>query len=321
MALRTSRIASFPALSPLRGLAAALLIGLAAPPASAADAEAEAPSTPTLWRVLHPDGRSAFYLLGSIHVGRPGMLTFPKTIDDAYARADELVLEVSLEDLEGADSVSAMGRLATIAPPETLRDRISPETLQALHRYLDRRGDALESYLQFEPWAVAVQVVAREAARAGLDPRHGVDRHFAYRAAGRKPIVGLETAVSQIEILARLPRATQEAFLYDTLVQIRDVGRGTEALVEAWARGDDAALERIVYRGMVEAPELSAYYEQMFFGRNENMTQRLASLSRDGRLRFAVVGAAHLVGERGIPALLLDYGFRVERVALQGDTP
>jgi uncharacterized protein YbaP (TraB family) len=51
------------------------------------------------------------------------------------------------------------------------------------------------------------------------------------------------------------------------------------------------------------------------------MTQRLASLSRDGRLRFAVVGVAHLVGERGIPALLLDYGFRVERVAPQGDTP
>jgi uncharacterized protein YbaP (TraB family) len=59
----------------------------------------------------------------------------------------------------------------------------------------------------------------------------------------------------------------------------------------------------------------------MFFGRNENMTQRLASLSRDGRLRFAVVGVAHLVGERGSPLLLLDYGFRVERVAPEGDTP
>jgi uncharacterized protein YbaP (TraB family) len=249
------------------------------------------------------------------------MLTFPKTIDDAYARADELVLEVSLEDLEGTDSRGAMGRLATIPPPETLRDRVASETMQALHQYLDRHGDPLDSYLRLEPWAAAVQVVSGEAARAGLDPRHGVDRHFAYRAAGRKPIVGLETAVSQIEILARLPRETQEAFLHDTLVQARDVRRGTEALVEAWARGDDEALERIVYLGMAESPELAPYYEQLYFGRNENMTQRLASLSRDGRLRFAVVGVAHLVGERGIPALLLDYGFRVERVAPQGDTP
>ncbi len=317
MALRTPRLSPYRA--HLRCLAAALLLGLAAPPVLARDVSPEAPSTPTLWRVRHPDGRSAFYLLGSVHLGRPGMLAFPKVVDEAYARADELVLEVSLEDLEGTASAQAMGRLATIPPPETLRDRVSPETMRALARYLERRGDTLAPYLQFEPWAMAVQVVSREAARAGLDPRHGVDRHFAYRAAGRKPIKGLETAVSQIEILARLPRDTQEAFLYDTLVQTRDVRRGTEALVEAWARGDDAALERIVYRGMGEAPELASYFEQLYFGRNESMTQRLASLSRDGRLRFVVVGAAHLVGERGIPALLLDYGFRVERIATQGD--
>jgi uncharacterized protein YbaP (TraB family) len=246
------------------------------------------------------------------------MLAFPPAIDEAYARSDELVLEVSLEELESAGTARAAGRYGLIDPPETLRDRVSAETLNAFARYLDQRGDSLSPYLQFEPWALSLQIVAREAARAGLDPRHGVDRHFAHRAEGRKPIVGLETAVSQLEILSRLPRETQESLLLDTLLHTRDVRHGTEALIDAWARGDDAALEGIFYRPMHETPELSVYFEQLIFGRNENMTQRLASLARDGRLRFVVVGAGHMVGERGIPSLLRDYGFRVERVSESG---
>jgi uncharacterized protein YbaP (TraB family) len=92
------------------------------------------------------------------------------------------------------------------------------------------------------------------------------------------------------------------------------VRSGTEALVDAWARGDDAAVERVFYRPMHDAPELAIYFEQLIFGRNERMTQRLASLARDGKLRFVVVGAGHMVGERGIPALLRDYGFSLSEV-------
>src|SRR5258705_10495477 len=65
---------------------------------------------------------------------------------------------------------------------------------------------------------------------------------------------------------------------------------------------------------MHEATQLSSYSERMLFGRNESMAQRLASLARDGKLRFVVVGVGHMVGARGIPALVRDYGFRVDRV-------
>ena len=95
---------------------------------------------------------------------------------------------------------------------------------------------------------------------------------------------------------------------------MRDSRYGSEGVARAWARGDDQEVERIVYRSMYQSPQLSTYYERMLLGRNESMTQRLASLARDGKLRFVVVGAGHMVGERGIPVLLRDYGFRVDRV-------
>jgi len=302
-----------------RTFAAALACGaLAAPAAWSVEASVGEGSTPTLWRAVREDGRESLYLIGSVHLGRPEMLHFPAAVDAAYARADELVLEVDVEAM-GLDGFGELTeRYARIELPETLRDRISGEVVQQLARYLEMRGEPLAPYLSFEPWFLVTQIQAREAERIGLDPLYGVDRYFAQRAAGKKPVVGLESVESQIQVLAWLPAETQEALLVDTLEHVADTRDGTEGLVRAWQHGDDAEVERIVYRPMSDAPKLAVYYERMLFGRNESMTQRLASLSRDGKLRFVVVGAAHMVGERGIPSLLRDYGFRVERVAYAG---
>ncbi len=45
------------------------------------------------------------------------------------------------------------------------------------------------------------------------------------------------------------------------------------------------------------------------------MSEQLAALSRDGKTRFVVVGTGHLLGPRGIPALLCADGFAVARVS------
>ncbi|HKA14218.1 MAG TPA: TraB/GumN family protein [Myxococcota bacterium] len=297
----------------MRALALALALSLAgALPAAARDDPP--PSAPTLWRALRANGGEAYYLIGSVHLGRRAMLRFPRAVDDAYQRSAELVLEVGAEGLRPEVAKRLAERYAWIEPPATLHDRVSSATITALSRYLTSRRDALAPYLQMQPWFIAQQIEAREAARVGLEAAFGVDRHFAARAARTKPVVGLETAESQMQILAWLPRATQEALLVDTIEHARDTRNGSEGVARAWARGDDKELERILYRAMYESPQLSTYYEQMLLGRNESMTERLASLARDGKLRFAVIGAGHMVGERGIPALLRDYGFRVDRV-------
>jgi uncharacterized protein len=299
----------------------ALLAGVSAASPRAWAADGAQGSTPTLWRADREDGRESMYLIGSVHLGRREMLHFPAAIENAYTRADELVLEVDVEDM-GAEGYGKLAeRYARIALPQTLRDRVSADVISRLARYLEVRGEPLAPYLSFEPWFLVTQIQAREAGRIGLDPAYGVDRYFARRADGTKPVVGLESVESQIQVLAWLPRDTQQALLVDTLEHVTDTRDGTEGLVLAWQRGDDAEVERIVYRPMSETPQLAAYYERMVFGRNENMTQRLASLARDGKLRFVVVGAGHMVGERGIPNLLRDYGFRVRRVAYAGSAP
>src|SRR5258706_14014369 len=152
-----------------------------------------------------------------------------------------------------------------------------------------------------QPWFTPRQIGAGGAARAGLDAAFGVDRHFASRAARSKPVIGLETAESQMQVLAWLPRATQEELLLDTLRHVRDPDNGSEGVARAWARGDDRELERIIYRSMRESPRLAAYYQQMLLGRNESMAKRLASIARDGKLRFVGVGVGPMAGAPRIP--------------------
>jgi len=295
----------------MRGLAAALVLSVAGALPGAAS---EQVSTPTLWRAVRSDGAEAFYLMGSVHLGRRSLWRYPRAVDDAYRRSAELVLETGADELRPEVATKLAERYGTIRPPETLRDRVSRGTLDELSRFLSGRRDSLSRYLQMEPWFIAQQIEAREAQRTGLQAEFGIDRHFASRAAREKPVVGLETAESQMQVLAWLPRATQEELLRDAIAQARDATHGSEGVARAWARGDERELERIIYRSMSESPRLSTYYERMLIGRNESMTQRLASLARDGKLRFVVVGVGHMVGERGIPVLLRDYGFRVDRV-------
>jgi uncharacterized protein YbaP (TraB family) len=45
------------------------------------------------------------------------------------------------------------------------------------------------------------------------------------------------------------------------------------------------------------------------------MTARLVELARDGKTRFVVLGAGHMLGDEGIPELLARRGWEVRRIA------
>jgi uncharacterized protein YbaP (TraB family) len=102
--------------------------------------------------------------------------------------------------------------------------------------------------------------------------------------------------------------------LKDVLLHPGELRSYFDQLMEAWRRGDEAALEELVLRELNANPELAPFYEAVIFQRNERMAKSLALLLGSGRRLFAVVGAAHLTGEKGIPARLRALGFRVEAV-------
>jgi uncharacterized protein YbaP (TraB family) len=273
-------------------------------------------ATPLLWHARAPGGGD-LYLLGSVHLREADAQVLGPEIQRAYADSSELVVEVDISQMTPEVGKASTERYATLPPQLRLDALLSPETRDLLAEYVEERGLPQEQIQRYKPWFVAQLVLVTELQDAGFDDSLGVDRVFIDQASGEKKIVGLETIAAQFAMLDGLSLGLQELMLKDTLLRIDELKESTRQLLEAWSGGDEAELERQVFRPLEEVPELEAYYEALIWQRNASMTARLVELARDGRTRFVVLGAGHMVGPKGIPAQLAEQGFAVQRVVSQ----
>jgi uncharacterized protein YbaP (TraB family) len=288
---------------------------LALAPVACALAPVSGPEEPAplLWRAQPVDGRGPLFLLGSVHLGTPETLEMGDAVREAWSRADELVVEVDLSSVSPEAAAATTLRYGTLPPDQTLEDVVGRETWQRLAESLEASGVPAAGFARYKPWMAATALVVLQLQAAGLEARYGVDQHLIGEAAGRTPIVGLESFESQLATLDSLPPEVQTLMLRDALDRADPSADGAARLIEAWRRGDEEALVEEFFGAREQTPELETLYRKLYFERNEVMSARLAELSRDGKTRLAVIGAGHLVGPRGIPALLRQRGFRVER--------
>jgi uncharacterized protein len=90
------------------------------------------------------------------------------------------------------------------------------------------------------------------------------------------------------------------------------MARNLDALVDAWSRGDGAALESELARERTEAtPYEREVLPRLIDDRNRSMADAIAELAQERRTAFVAVGALHLIGPDGIVAVLRSRGLTV----------
>ena len=82
-------------------------------------------------------------------------------------------------------------------------------------------------------------------------------------------------------------------------------------LADAWRKGDMARIAAETRTGMLADPGLR---QALFTGRNAAWAEALARMLARGGQPFVAVGAAHMAGPDGLPALLMAQGYTVTRV-------
>lgn len=282
----------------------AILIGFCLAVASCAPKPQ--PANPALWRVDGPDGQKG-WLFGTIHALERPALWRSAAIDAALSDADRVVVEIA--NLSDARAMSAeFARLAHSPGLPPLSQRIDPALRPQLLALLKREGLEESGFARVETWAAALTLA--RAGEGSLDAAYGIDRALLADTAG-KPVEELEGARGQLGLFDTLPEREQADFL---AIVVRDDGRdgtGSGSLAEAWRRGDMASIEHETHRGLLADPELRA---ALFTGRNRAWAQRIADLLASGARPFVAVGAAHMAGADGLPALLAARGYTVTRV-------
>jgi len=147
-----------------------------------------------------------------------------------------------------------------------------------------------------------------EMVKLGLDPEQGIDRYFLALARDDKPVLELETVERQLDVLLDVPEP--ELLVAQTLGQLDELDTIMQRLIDRWKAGDGPALAKLVIEDELAAhPEYATLHKRMFDDRNREMTERIMALQGAGETLFVVVGAGHLVGERGIIALLTRRGY------------
>lgn len=306
------RVARFAAIAVL-----ALVTACASPPKSKPTPE-PAPSDALAPRAFFWEAQAAngahLFLLGSVHIGDRRQLVLDARIEQDWAQALELVVELDTSTPSPIDAVDAINRFGLLPRGTTLRSVVAPDTYQQLAKYMKARGYPMERVDRMRPWLVAQVVTQLEYTAAGLEAENGVDVVMMRRASGRKGIVPLESLEEQAELFAGLPAPLQETMLVEILREAQALLAVTRATLTAWEQGDEKTLSELLFGNSTGDAALGQFYERVFYNRNRTMTDRIVALSADAKPRFVVVGTGHLIGPQGIPELLAQRGFRVERV-------
>ena len=267
-----------------------------------------------LWEGKGPEGRGTAYVVGSVHFAKKGGLELPPSMVDAFSRSGTLVVEVDPSTVDAARMQELVRSLGLLPGGQRLSAQLNPATQRLLDVELRRANIPRQNLEPLRPWLAAVTLSVLELQRAGFDGDSGVDGVFLARAkAEKKPVHALETAESQVRLLAELPAPLQEQMLRDQLVSMGKHGEQLQFFLDAWKNGDGEAVDAAIQQGATN-PDLSLFYERVFYARNVHMAEALDALLQTPRTLFVVVGAGHVVGERGVLSHLSRRGYAVRQL-------
>jgi uncharacterized protein YbaP (TraB family) len=270
-----------------------------------------ATADPAAWRVAGENG-SELTLLGSMHVLRPSDHPLPPSIDDFIARADRIVMELDLDDIDAAAQQRAILTTAVLPQGTVLEDVVDAGVYRLVEQSAGELGVDLALLERFEPWFLAITLLDQGMRKLGFEGERGIEQYVLgqSRRTG-KEIVGLETLEFQIGIFDSLPAAQQQAMLEQTLAELDEAATALNDMVAAWRAGE---LESLSAELLDDFDEFPGLYEKLVTDRNNVWVRALEGMLADGRRHLVVVGALHLVGEDSVIEGLRSRGHAVERV-------
>jgi uncharacterized protein YbaP (TraB family) len=301
---------------------ALLMLGLLAPAIHAANdaavpAVAQAASAPqrgTLYRVRDHD--RTVYLFGTIHVGEAGFYPLEDGVMQALTQAARLVVELDVRD---ADSFqAALHRHGTYPSGDSAPRHLSPAAQQELGATLARFGIPLAQVERFKPWLLANMLAGLDLERSGYERAQGLE-YFLLTAAQQqaKTVQELESADYQMALFAGMDDAEQEQYLRETLAELNDgtARQNARRLVDAWSHADSKSIEQMLREETREDTTKGRLMRRVILGkRNPEMAGKIEAYMKSEGTTFVGVGLLHLVGEDGVPKLLQQRGYEVEKL-------
>lgn len=288
----------------LAALSAALLLPLAS---VASPVRAE----PATWRVT--DGDTEMLLFGSVHMLPPHVEWRTPALDASLASADLVAFEILTPETEDEEEAMYGPLIGYMFAPQPLHEVLTPATWARLETFLAAREIPAIAFSQLRPWAAALMLELAVSESAGSEDDLGVDTVLEQSLAPGQRKEALDTPallLATIQGLAAYGDAEAESLLNETLDWYEELDHQPDwSVEEAWAAGDTGSIAGYVADMKVEAPLL---YKTLMTDRNTAWMPALERMMETETRVVVIVGAAHMAGPDGLPALLRGAGYTVE---------
>ena len=267
-----------------------------------------AAAEPAIWVVKGP--HATVYLFGTIHALDSTHPWHSPKVDAAIKASQSLWLEIPNPDDSAAMQPLILQLGMDMAHP--LSTKLTVDQLAKLSKAAAGLPGG-ESILEpMKPWLAGMMISIAPVLQAGYDPNSAVELQLKPEfTSANKPIKGFETAEQQIHYFADMPEKAQLDFLVSELDDADAAVDKFKELVAAWYAGDLAKLEEINNSDLrAKHPDL---FDLLVVKRNQNFTAQIQDMLKGDSVSFVAVGAGHLVGKEGVPAMLEQQGYKVTR--------
>ncbi|MBU0482453.1 MAG: TraB/GumN family protein [Proteobacteria bacterium] len=253
------------------------------------------------------------FVHGSIHFAKPEMFPLAGAIEDGFERSANLVVEVNPVTLDQQKMQQLLVEKGMYSSGRTIRDDLSPEVFRMLVAHLEKNRIPLEKLERMRPGLLAMTLVTMQIMKLGYRPEYGIDKYFSLKAAReKKNILELETMEEQLDMLLNMP--DENLYLKFTLQDLDIIEKLFNNIIMLWSSGDAAGMNEAILGPYEKNPEFTMILDKLFFARNTRMTDRIQDFLKTDQTYFVVVGAGHLVGDKGIITLLKKAHYKVRQL-------
>lgn len=277
-----------------------------------------------LYRISGNGLKQPSYIVGTYHLAPGSFVDSIPGLRDAVASVQQVYGELDIREAFSSEGMAQIQQAQMLPEGVSLTSLLSSDQQERLNALLrevmgvDLSNPALAAQLdKVSPMALSTTITVMLCMKKtpGYNPASVIDSHIQELAmkAG-KDVGGFETADFQCKVLFASSLEEQVAALMCMVDNFQDVNDATDFLTSAYFSQDLSQIEELL-KEEDEGPCASKPEEndRLIYDRNANWVKAMPAIMKEKSTFFAV-GAAHLVGERGVLHLLREQGYTVEGV-------
>jgi uncharacterized protein YbaP (TraB family) len=257
-----------------------------------------------LWEVSGNGLAKSTYLFGTFHLMCKDDINFSSQLKTAVQNANTIYLELDMDDPNMMMSGLMMMNMKN---GKKLSDLYTAAEYAKLQRFFK---DSLKMpFTLFESMKPFLLVAMLYPKMMPCKTVSGVEEELMKLAKlNKKEIKGLETLQQQAAVFDSIPYKEQAKELLKSIDSMKANKKEFETMLSVYKSQRLAAIEALFSKnefGMQEHEDI------LLYNRNKNWVKQLKTIMQAEPV-FVAVGAAHLVGTKGLIALLKKEGYKVK---------